>query len=483
MSALKYVTIEEMRALEANADYFGVTYGMLMENAGRKAAESIIARYPSCRVLVACGTGNNGGDGFVVARLLEDAGYRVRVILLGRPFQVKTGPAFVNLEIVRGMNIPLVEADAPDKVPKEEFEDCDLIVDAVLGTGVAGPPREPARTAIRYINESPAKKISLDLPSGLDASTGDCRECVRADAVITFHAPKKGLERYRVEVADIGMPKKALTHTGPGELIGLKSRGDFTHKGGGGRLLIIGGGPYTGAPALAALAAYRSGAEIVSVAAPQRAADIVASFAPDLIVWPTTGRHTIVEEDVGLLKPLIERHHAVVIGMGMGHEPETLRAVAKIIELCDRVVVDADALQPGIPLRGIVTPNPKEFGRLAGEDVGPQDGKAQDLVRQFAAKNNVVTLWKGRPAVISDGENVKLNSTGNPGMAVGGVGDVLAGVVGAFYCRNPGYQAACAAAFVCGAAGDMAFEDKGYGLMASDVLGQLPFAIKKYWPR
>lgn len=478
-----FVTVEEMRALEANADYFGVSYGELMENAGRKSAESIIALYKRCRVLVVCGTGNNGGDGFVVARFLENAGYKVMAILMGRVGHVKPGPALINLEIVRGMNIPVIEAATPEQIPEEAFKECDLIVDAVLGTGFQGVPREPARTAIRYMNESPAHKVSLDLPSGLDVDTGECSECVCPDLVITFHAPKKGLERYKVEVVDIGIPKKAFIYTGPGDLIGLKSRGDFVNKGGGGRLLIIGGGPYTGAPAFAALAAYRSGAEIVSVAAPQRAADIIASFAPDLIVWPTTDRNRIVEDDVSLLKPLIERNHAVVIGMGMGHGPETLKAIAKIITLCGRVVIDADAIQPDMPLHGIVTPNIKEFERLTGEEVGPDSEEASENVRRFSAERKVVTLWKGSPAIISDGENVKANSTGNPGMAVGGVGDVLAGVIGAFYCRNPAYQSACSSAFICGAAGDMAFEDKGYGLMASDVLYQLPYVIKRYRPK
>ncbi|WP_254591211.1 NAD(P)H-hydrate dehydratase [Methanocella conradii] len=476
------MTVEEMRALEANSDYFGVTYGMLMENAGRKAAESIIASYKKCMVLVVCGTGNNGGDGAVVARLLANAGYNVMVILLGRVGQVKHGPALINLEIVRGMDIPVIEAATPGQIPEEAFAECDLIVDAILGTGFHGTPREPARTAIRLINESKAHKVSLDLPSGLDANTGECVECVCPDLVIAFHAPKKGLERYRVEVVDIGIPEKALTHIGPGDLIGLKTRGDFVEKGGGGRLLVIGGGPYTGAPTFTALAAYRSGAEIVTVAAPRRAANIIASFSPDLIVRPLSHEDVLVTEDVPMLKKLIERHHAVAVGMGLGREPETLAAVKEILPLCERVVIDADALQPDMPLHGIITPNVHEFERLSGEHLGPHDDAAE-IVKAFSAKNGLVTLWKGSPAVVSDGNMVKVNSTGNPGMAVGGAGDVLAGIVGAFYCRNPAYKSACAAAFISGTAGDMAFEDKGYGMMASDMLNMIPYAVKKYWPR
>jgi len=255
---LKPITVEEMRALEANSDFFGVSYGELMENAGRKAAESIIALFKKGNVLVVCGTGNNGGDGFVTARFLRAAGYGVMVVLLGRAGQVKEGPALANAGIARGMGIPVVEAVLPEEVPKEAFDGCDLIVDAILGTGFHGIPGEPARTAIKYMNESAAPKVSIDVPSGLDAHTGECAGCVRADLVITFYAPKKGLDRFKVEVADIGIPKKAFTHTGPGSMVGLKSRGDFAEKGGGGRVLIIGGGPYTGAPAMAAMAAYRA---------------------------------------------------------------------------------------------------------------------------------------------------------------------------------------------------------------------------------
>jgi NAD(P)H-hydrate epimerase len=478
----KYVSVEEMRALEANADFFGVSYGELMENAGRKSAETILARYKQCKVMVICGTGNNGGDGFVVARFLAQAGYQVLVILLGGAGKMRPGPALINLEIAKGMNIPVIEADIPDKIPRMAFASFDLIVDAILGTGLRGTPREPARTAIRYINESPAHKVSIDIPSGLDATTGVCTECVCPELVITFHAPKKGLERYTVETVDIGIPKKTGTHIGPGDLMGLKTRRDFTEKGGGGRVLVIGGGPYTGAPTFTALAAYRAGAEIVTVAAPKRAADIIASFSPDLIVKPLSQKDILTEKDVAALKPLIERHHVVVIGMGLGREPGTLEAVEKILPLCERAVIDADALQSGMPLSGIITPNVHEFNRLSGKELRRTDDAAAAEVKSFSEKNSLVTLWKGMPAVVSDGQRVKMNSTGNPGMAVGGTGDVLAGIVGAFYCRNPAFEAACAAAFISGAAGDMAFEDKGFGLMASDVLENIPYAVKKYRP-
>lgn len=475
-----YVTVEEMRALEANSDYFGVSYGELMENAGKSVAEAIIAMHTKGSVLVVCGTGNNGGDGFVAARYLHEAGYRVLVVLLGETASIKPGISSVNLERLKSIGVEVREITVAEKLSADIFEAYDIIVDAILGTGVIGIPREPARTAIGLINHSHAYKVSVDIPSGLDVSTGGCTVHVRPDLVVTFHAMKKGLDGYNVRVADIGIPKKAVNYAGPGDLLGIRTRGDFLYKGESGKVLVIGGGPYTGAPALTALAALRTGADIVTVAAPGRAADIIASFAPDLIVRPTTDMDKLVEEDVRELVPLIRKNDIVVIGMGLGNDPSTMAAVKKIIMLCEKVVIDADALKPGIPLKGIITPHRGEFMRIGGGELKPGDEETGNIVKDFASKKGVITLLKGKVDVISDGERIKYNSTGNAGMTVGGTGDVLAGIVGAMYCRNPAFEAACAAAFISGAAGDMAFEDKGYGLIASDVVSMIPYAVRKY---
>ncbi|OPY29617.1 MAG: putative carbohydrate kinase [Methanocella sp. PtaU1.Bin125] len=474
----EFVTVEEMRALEANADYFGVGFGDLMENAGRAAAEAIAARYPPCRTLVVCGKGNNGGDGFVVARLLALKGYMVSVLLLGRSAGVKKGPAADSLYKLRFAHIDAMEIEDPAMIPADVFEACDLIVDAILGTGSRGPPRGLERRAIDLINGSRAVKVSIDVPSGLDTYTGVCSGCVLPDLVVTFHAPKKGLEMYNYVVADIGIPEKASRYAGPGDLMNIRTRGDCAHKGECGRVLVVGGGPYTGAPALVAMAALRAGAGWVTVAAPQRAADIVASFSPDLITVPLTGRDRIVMADADRVARLAGKHDVVVVGNGAGRDMETLAAIREIIGQSERVVIDADALQPGMPLHGIVTPHPEEFSRISGVRIAGSDH--EDAVRTFSAERRVVTLLKSRPNVVSDGERVRLNGTGNPGMAVGGTGDVLAGITAAFYCRNGAFEAAVAAAFVGGAAGDMACEDKGYWLTATDLIEKIPYVMKKY---
>ena len=472
------ITVEEMRTLEANADYRGVGYATLMENAGKAVADVIMARYSPHRTLVVCGKGNNGGDGFVAARHLALDGFKVTVLLLGRAVDVRKGPAADNLEKLYDLGVDVMEADRPEALHPVAFQNFQLIVDAVLGTGARGEPRGLEREAIEPMTFSGAPKVSVDVPSGLDCHRGRCDLCVRADLVITFHAPKPGLEPFSHLVADIGIPEKASTFVGPGDLANIRTRGDCPHKGECGRVLVIGGGPYTGAPALAAMAALRAGAGWVTVAAPQRAADIVASFSPDLITVPLSDRHKIVPADVAIVAPLIAKHDVVVIGNGAGRDPATLQAMAEMLHLCEKVVVDADALQPDMPLKGIVTPHCGEFKRISGFDCPGMDTEA--AVKQFSAARGLVTLLKGKTGIITDGTRVKLCDTGNPGMAVGGTGDVLAGITGAFYCRNDAFAAAASAAFAGGAAGDMAYADKGYWLTATDMAGRIPYVMKKY---
>ncbi len=227
----RYVTVEEMRTLEANADYLGVGYATLMENAGKAVADVIMARYSPHRTLVVCGKGNNGGDGFVAARHLALNGFKVTVLLLGRAVDVRKGPAADNLEKLYDLGVDVMEADKPEALHPVAFQNFQLIVDAVLGTGSRGEPRGLEREAIELINVSGAPKVSVDVPSGLDCHTGRCDLCVRADLVITFHAPKPGLEPFSHLVADIGIPEKASTFVGPGDLANIRTRGDCSHKG------------------------------------------------------------------------------------------------------------------------------------------------------------------------------------------------------------------------------------------------------------
>lgn len=275
-----------------------------------------------------------------------------------------------------------------------------------------------------------------------------------------------------------------ITYVRPSDLAGMQIRGDVSHKGhSGGRVLVIGGGgPYAGPPALSALAAYRAGADLVYVAAPRRIAGIISSFSPDLIVWPMSRQDAFVEDDAALLKPLIEYVRVVVIGMGIEITPDSAALIRKVVPLCERIVMDAGALMPEYPLKGIITPHHNEFKRISGMTTTADPGKNADLIKMYSGSRGLVTVLKGPVDIISDGSRTMLNRTGNPGMTVTGTGDVLAGAIGALYCRNPAFEAACCGTFLAGAAGDLAFEEKGFGIMASDVVEMIPYVLKKHHP-
>jgi NAD(P)H-hydrate epimerase len=456
-----------MQALDSNCKYFGLLPLQLMENAGAALAREVMARASGKRIKIVAGRGNNGGDAFVAARHL--AGLEVTVYLLGRSRDISTEEAKRNWEILERLDYDLQEVNDPIDMSLGES---DLIVDAVFGTGARGIVKGLEAGAIDAINSSGRPVISVDVPSGLGTN-----KVVRADIVVTFHRPKPDMTG-NVVVADIGIPSNAELFVGPGDLWLVGKRTPDSHKGDSGRILVIGGGPYTGAPALSALAALRAGADIVTVAAPRTAARTISGFSPNLIVQELSEEH-LCPEDMSVLGDQIARHDVVVMGMGLGRHPETMAAVAEIIPLAKKVVIDADALQPDLPLKGIVTPHAGEFKRISGISLLDLSYRERiEPLKSFAGEKGLVVLLKGKVDLISDGEVVRANSTGNPGMTVGGTGDVLAGVTAAFYARTSAMRAATAAAFVNGRAGDLVYAELDYGMMATDVVEKIPHAMR-----
>jgi NAD(P)H-hydrate epimerase len=495
---MKYISSSRMKAIDTNCAYLGMSTLQLMENAGAAVAQSVKERLGSGKVLFVAGRGNNGGDAFVAARHLAGIpGYLVKVILLGKDLDIGTEEALHNFSLLRFSRVQTLEIrDSSQLTALDWFSEANLIVDAVFGTGIKGKIKEPESTAIDLINrERKAGKtvIAIDIPSGLDPDGGDFDKAVYADLTVTFHRMKAGLltEQAKehtgtVKVAEIGVCADAERYVGPGDLQMLYKRKLEAHKGNAGRILVIGGGPYSGAPALAALAALKTGADLVTAAVPESIAEIVASYSPDLIVKKLSS-NILCPEDLSVLPDLINSHDVVVMGMGLGKAAETLETVRKILPFCRKLVLDADALSA---LSGtlfetlagnceiIVTPHAGEFARLRGVET-PEDAEAREkAVREFSEENGVVTLLKGKTDIISDGKQTFLNRTGNPGMTVGGTGDVLAGITGAMFSRNPALLAAACAAFINGAAGDLAFEKAGNALLATDVLESIPEIIK-----
>ncbi|MGZ4939023.1 MAG: NAD(P)H-hydrate dehydratase [Halobacteriota archaeon] len=471
------LSFEEIRRLDENCVALGISKLQLMENAGKAVAEHIrhlhnTSQRPIESVVVVCGLGNNGGDGFVAARHLSRE-FKVSVVLAGCERSLKTEEAQHNWNILKNLDHSVTLHTAPaifsPGSPLMELNEYDLIVDALLGTGLSGALREPERTIVQLINQSKSPKLAVDVPSGSGTDLA-----VDARHTVVLHRPKRGAPSKGAAAYDIGIPLEAELYTGPGDLL-IHRRPD-SHKGENGRVLVIGGGPYVGAPTLSAMAAMRASVDIVTIASPR--ARIIAEFSPNFII-KQVGSDRIALSEVEVLRALIKEHDAVVLGPGLGDAPETIQAVSKLIPACQNLTLDADGLR-ALPLseyeagRIIVTPHRGEFARLTGETL-PSDLKDRArTVRAFARDWGVTVLLKGHVDIISDGIHCRFNKTGNPGMTVGGTGDALAGLVGALSTRVDKMQAASAAAYLNGCAGDLAFSRFGYSLLATDVIDCIP---------
>lgn len=462
------ITSDEMMVLDTNCQYHGLSTLQLMENAGKALAEEIIRRFEPGTISIYAGLGNNGGDAFVAARFLKE--FDIKVFLLGKSSDIRTEISKKNFEILKRANIPITEIRDSSML---KTDNSDVIIDAMLGTGVRGKLREPFLTAVKIINSSKAYKVAVDVPTGLSPDTGEGLETVNADLTVTFHAPKPGLEKLKeVVVKDIGIPLFFEKLIGPGDVKKLYFRDPSGHKGSHGKILIIGGGPYSGAPALTAMAAYSAGVDLVTIAAPESVSKIVASFSPNLIVKPLKG-NVIDLRHIDYIKELIKKNDVVVAGMGTEDKGDFAEELLKYTK---KVVLDAGALTSRIPeneeIDCILTPHKAEFERIFGIEA-----KGENEVIKAAKKSNSTILLKSPEDIISDGKRIKVNRTGNPGMTVGGTGDVLAGIVGAFLCKNNGFWSSCAASFINGRAGDLCLEKMGYNFTATDIINRIPEAI------
>jgi hydroxyethylthiazole kinase-like uncharacterized protein yjeF len=444
------ITPARMRVVDVNATALGVTELQLMESAGRGLAGQVLAGSPA-HVLVLCGNGNNGGDGMVAARYLQQG--------------VKTDVCYLDLgnqSSACGHNLAALMHAAVGLHPFQCREDlealgalfsgADVIIDALLGTGGRAPAKEPLATCIRMANATKAKIIAADLPT----------PGMRADLVCAFHRAKtKG-----AAVIDIGIPLMAECTVGPGDLTLLSPRKRKAHKGAGGEVLVIGGGPYQGAPYLAGLGALRAGADIVRIASP------AFEPIPDLIYERLDGTHIGPEHKERLIA-LAEKADVVICGNGLGTKSHEV--VEAIAPHCKKAVFDADALRLPLPAASgetIYTPHAGEFARITGMTL-PDDTYGRAMVARKSGLRGTVIL-KGHIDIITDGMRVRFNRTGDPAMTVGGTGDVLAGIAGALLCKLPAFDAACIAAYVNGRAGSAAVAERGGGILASDLIDKIP---------
>jgi len=492
---------DEMRIAESNAAELGVTSLELMERAGSAVAEAVARLTGRGRVVVICGPGKNGGDGLVVARSLLERRYPVVVLLSVSPESLSADETKLNWSRylqLRGSSIT-TDQEGWLEAARKEMRRSKTVVDALFGTGIRGEISGNAATIIDLMNSSKKPIVSVDTPSGLNPFTGTASsKVVHARVTVTFHAMKKGLTSKhglagKVSVADIGIPKSASLFVDQGDVdSALSPRDRFSHKGDYGVVLVIGGSElYSGAPALVALAALRTGAGLSLVASPDSVASSIRSMSPDLIVRGLPGER-LGSGHLNSLRAELDRATVVAVGPGMGRADDSLREILEIAKRVlaegKRLVVDADAL--GIseqlapvasPKSVILTPHAGEFKRLTGKEVGPQWLDRVHEVKEFARTHNCTVILKGYHTVISDGFLVRVNKGGNPGMSKGGTGDILTGVTSGLLAQGSStLQAACAAPRICGMAADMLFTSKGFHYTASDLLTSLPEVLKEY---
>jgi len=499
----------EIKVLDRNAEFDGVPAYRLMENAGKGVADFIIKQLkPENRgILVLCGTGNNGGDGFVATRYLSQK-YDTSMFLTGREKDIKTDISRDNFNRLKKDNLKIYDIDSLKKIDKILSEK-HIVIDSMLGIGLTGDLREPYYTVVKKINALKNKTIiSVDIPTGLGTNTA-----VKPDITITFHDIKNGMNKENsgnIKIVDIGIPKKASEYVGPGELSVYYPRPKKeSHKGDNGVVLVVGGGPYIGAPALAGLAALRTGADLVYIATPRRAARAITSFSPlvikpkrlakeiatvspNLIVKELNHEETLALDDVSIVNKFITKIDTVVIGPGLGSERATKQAIRRIIlkSVKDKksMVIDADAIQVvGENLEIVknsdivITPHAGEFEELTGVKLSNDLNERRKNVEKWAKKIGITILLKGPIDIISDGAKTKLNDIHNPGMTVGGTGDVLSGVIGALLSKGvEPFNTARIGAFLNGAAGNSAFKKQSYGLIATDIIEEIPQILKKY---
>jgi hydroxyethylthiazole kinase-like uncharacterized protein yjeF len=536
---MKIVSVAEMREIDRSTSVrFGVPSLTLMENAGSAVARFVLSDYPQAeRVGVICGKGNNGGDGFVAARKLLEAGRAVRVLLLCDPKELRGDAAHMFHEMVRKLHplkiAPVIarEASGLDSAEVREVFAADVIVDAILGTGFRPPMSALYAAAIGRMNSVPAAVVAVDIPSGADAdamraktaSGGGASENVtsenetsvnqaRADAVVTFTAPRPAhtfaaLTSGPTVVAPIGSPREAVASelglqvsTALDFASLLAPRARDANKGSYGHVLVIGGSVgKTGAAAMAGFAALRAGAGLSTVATAKSALPTVASFHPELMTeaLPETEQGTISVRALGSGLDSLLARKTLAIGPGISRNSETAEFVRAVVERAGAssgdsagMVVDADALNAFEGMAGklngrgrtlVITPHPGEMSRLTGLSIAEIQANRLEVARKFAREHELIVVLKGHRTLITapDG-TVWVNPTGNPGMATGGTGDVLTGMVAGLVAQHPkdAFLATALAVYLHGLAGDLAAEALGENsLVATDLIHFLPVAF------
>jgi hydroxyethylthiazole kinase-like uncharacterized protein yjeF len=510
---MKVISAQTMQELDQQAiQVMGIPGLELMEHAGHACMEALFQEFGYTggkRAFIFSGRGNNGGDGYVIARLLLQSGWQVRVCILAERDRIG-GDAAINLELLPSDVISYCgEEGQLAGLHGEEIRQADVVVDAMLGTGLNSEVSGIYRDAVALINASGRPVLAVDIPSGIHGTSGREMGCaVRATVTVTFASAKLGHVLFpgteycgRLVVADIGIPSELLESAAGCEFLTtgsirplLHSRDRKAHKGDFGHILIVAGSTgKTGAAALVANSAVRSGSGLVTLAVPERLNPIleVKTTEAMTVALPDSGSGHLSLAALAVIEDLIPGKDALAIGPGLERTPETASLVRALVETASLpMVIDADglnALAEDINVlrrtrsAGIVlTPHPGEMARLLGVSVPEVEADRISMARKFAGNYGVYLILKGaRTIIAAPNDAVAINGSGNPGMASGGMGDVLTGIICSLLGQGyPCWDACCLGVFIHGHAADMVAQDKGeIGMSATDVQEKLPYAI------
>jgi len=512
---MRIVSAEEMRAIDrATSARFGVPSLTLMENAGAAVADYALVHHPAAgRVVVFCGKGNNGGDGFVAARRLREQGKKVDVILLADPADLRGDAAVMFGKLPE----PGITVHSSEELKSERVRSAlsaDLCLDALLGTGFKPPVSGLYAEAIAIMNAGRIPVIAVDIPSGADADAmgPQAGTIARADAVVTFTAPRPAhvfslLTAGSTFVAEIGSPEEAIVSVLQLNVITARDiaalvgpRPAESNKGNYGHVLVVGGSlGKSGSVAMAGMAALRAGAGLSTVATAKSVLGTVAGFHPELMTEPLaeTDAGTISTSALDRIEELAKGKSVLAIGPGISRDAQTAELVRALVARLEvSLVADADGLNAfegrADELKGngrtlVITPHPGEMARLVGSTIADVQKDRLGVARRFAREHEVIVVLKGhRTLVVEPGGEAWVNTTGNAGMATGGTGDILTGMVAGMIAQHPKdafsavLAAVLAAVHLHGLAGDVMCESVGeHSLVATDLLKGLPEAFRR----
>ncbi|WP_291635193.1 NAD(P)H-hydrate dehydratase [Clostridium sp.] len=495
---MKIATSQIMRTIDRYCiDILGIPGIVLMENAALKVVKNIPENNKN--FVIVCSSGNNGGDGFAVARHLLNRGNYVEIFFLGSEENM-SADALVNLNIVRNMGMEIIKVNNNDdlEILRESIKHSEMTIDAIFGTGLTREVKGIYSLAITIMNENSKHILSIDVPSGFECNSGKVMgNCIKSNKTVTFELYKKGFLGYEADVLTgeivvekIGIPRSVVDRFHENEYVmdidfikGLiVKRNKYSHKGDYGRTLILAGSPgFTGAAYISTQAAVRSGAGLVTLGCDSSIQNILSGKLVEAMIISTN--------DEKILNSLITKSDCIAIGPGLGNNNDTLKLLEKVLlnSKCP-VVIDADglnALEGNIGMlknkkcTTVLTPHMGEMARISGYTIDEINENKIDIAKEFAKQYDVVLLLKGFNTIITDGKTVQINPTGSSAMASGGMGDCLTGIIASFI--SQGYDimtAACVGAYVHGYCGDK-LSKKMFCVNANHVLEELSYIIKE----